>query len=114
MLAMAYFNNEQIKEAIQILEQVFAVEERVLRDDHPGFLRTMHGLAAVYKQDGQLEKAIQLLERVVQIAQRPEVEYLERSNARAFLANMYGINGQVEEARMLREDAETADQPLGE
>jgi tetratricopeptide (TPR) repeat protein len=74
----------------------------------------MHGLAAVYKQDGQLEKAIQLLERVVQIGQRPEVKYLERSNARAFLANMYKITGQVEEARMLRNDAETADRPLDE
>jgi hypothetical protein len=30
MLAMAYSNNEQIKKAIQTLEQVFAVEERVL------------------------------------------------------------------------------------
>ncbi|KAB5511465.1 hypothetical protein GE09DRAFT_689349 [Coniochaeta sp. 2T2.1] len=55
----------QIKKAVALLEQVVAVQERTLAEEHRSRLASQHALAGAYKSDGQIKKAVALLEQVV-------------------------------------------------
>ena len=44
-LARAYEANGQVKEAVELLEHVVAVREKMLAEDHPYRLASQHALA---------------------------------------------------------------------
>ncbi|EME39013.1 hypothetical protein DOTSEDRAFT_139523, partial [Dothistroma septosporum NZE10] len=69
-LAGTYLANGQVKEAVQLLEQVVAIRDRVLAEDHPDRLASQHELCRAYKANGQVKKAVQILEQVVAIRSR--------------------------------------------
>jgi hypothetical protein len=57
-LASAYQDNGQVNDAVRLLEQVVAIEGRVLVEDHPDRLASQHELARAYeaaKQPDRLE-----------------------------------------------------------
>ena len=70
VLAMAYRANGQVKEAVELLEQVVVIEARVLAEEHPDRLASQHALALVYWSDGSLEAAKKLLAHVVAMKQK--------------------------------------------
>ena len=52
---------------VKLLEQVVAVQEKVLKEDYPSRLASQHALIIVYKADGQVLEAVKLLEQVVTV-----------------------------------------------
>lgn len=68
-LAVAYLENGQSKEAIELLEQVVKIRS-TLMESHPDRLASQHALARAYKENGQVEKAIELMEYVVKVRKR--------------------------------------------
>jgi tetratricopeptide (TPR) repeat protein len=105
-LATAYEANGQVKDAIQLLEHVVAIEGRVLAEDHPDRLASQHELAGAYSSNGQVKDAVQLLEHVVAIEKRvlaeghPERLVSQHELARAYLSD---DQGRVKEAVQLLE-----------
>ncbi|KAL2165747.1 hypothetical protein VTG60DRAFT_3871 [Thermothelomyces hinnuleus] len=67
MLAGAYQENGQVKEAVALLEQVVAIHNQALAQDHPSRLASQHTLAGAYQANGQVKEAVTLLEQVVAI-----------------------------------------------
>ncbi|KAF7539794.1 hypothetical protein G7054_g1901 [Neopestalotiopsis clavispora] len=67
VLAWAYLDNGQVKDAIEILEQVVELESSTLAEDHPDRLASQHELARAYHENGQVKDAIGILEQVVEI-----------------------------------------------
>jgi tetratricopeptide (TPR) repeat protein len=103
-LATAYEANGQVKDAIQLLEHVVAIEGRVLAEDHPDRLASQHELARAYSSNGQVKDAVQLLEHVVAIQRRVLAEdHPERLASQHELAGAYSSNGQVKDAIQLLE-----------
>lgn len=52
---------------MKLLEDVVAVEETSLAEDHSDRLVSQHELAITYQANGQIKKAVELLEHVVVI-----------------------------------------------
>jgi tetratricopeptide (TPR) repeat protein len=103
-LATAYEANGQVKDAIQLLEHVVAIEGRVLAEDHPDRLASQHELARAYSSNGQVKDAVQLLEHVVAIQRRVLAEdHPDRLASQHELAGAYSSNGQVKDAVQLLE-----------
>ena len=53
---MAYQANGQVTKAVELLEQVVAVPEKVLAEDHPDRLILQHALSVLYarqRSDGE-------------------------------------------------------------
>ena len=50
MLAIAYQADGQISKAIRLLEQVVAIQEKVLKEDHPKRLVSQRRLLRLYAQ----------------------------------------------------------------
>ncbi|EMD61326.1 hypothetical protein GGP41_003958 [Bipolaris sorokiniana] len=69
-LVMAYKNNGQTKEAIELLEHVVQVEKTILPETRPDRLASQRGLATVYWDNGQIKEAIDLIEHVVKVQSR--------------------------------------------
>jgi len=101
-LAGAYEANGQVEEAIQLLEHVVQVREK-LTDDHPSRLASQHALALAYEANGQIEEAVQLLEHVVQVKEKLADNHPSRLVSQHALADAYRVNGQIEEAVQLLE-----------
>ncbi|KAL9088207.1 MAG: hypothetical protein Q9165_006334 [Trypethelium subeluteriae] len=101
-LAVVYRANGQIKEAIQLLEHVVAIQAR-LPEDHPDRLASQHALAVVYGANGRIKEAIQLLEHVVTIKAKLPEDHPDRLASQQALAFAYEANGQIEEAVKLLE-----------
>ena len=99
-LAGAYEANGQVEEAVQLLEHVVQVEEK-LADDHPDRLASQHALALAYEANGQIEEAVQLLEHVVQVQEKLADDHSSRLASQHALAMAYQANGQIEEAVQL-------------
>jgi len=59
-----------VSKAVTLLEQVVAIKEKVLKEDHPDRLVSQHVLAMAYQADGQVLKAVKLLEQVVAIKEK--------------------------------------------
>jgi hypothetical protein len=57
----------QVQKAVELLEHVVAVREKVLAEEHPDRLASQHALAMAYRADRQLQKAVELLEHVVAV-----------------------------------------------
>ncbi|KAF2269765.1 TPR repeat protein [Lojkania enalia] len=99
VLATAYQANGQIKEAVQLLEGVVAIRQKVLAEDHPERLASQHNLATAYQANGQIKEAVQLLEGVVAIRQKVLAEdHPERLASQHNLATAYQANGKIKEA----------------
>ena len=62
--------NEQVKEAVQLLEYVVKIREQILAEDHPHRLASRHELARAYHANGEANMALMLIEHVVEIKQR--------------------------------------------
>jgi hypothetical protein len=59
-----------VQRAVQLLEHVVAVREKVLAEEHPDRLASQHELAGAYRADGQVQRAVELLEHVVAVKAR--------------------------------------------
>ncbi|KAK0333128.1 hypothetical protein LTR94_022126 [Friedmanniomyces endolithicus] len=68
-LGIACQANGQVKEALEQLEHVVRVQER-LAEDHPSRVASQHALASAYQANGQIAQAVELLKHVVAIKQR--------------------------------------------
>ena len=101
-LAVAYEANGQIEEAVQLLEHVVQVQEK-LTDDHSSRLASQHALAMAYQANGQIEEAVQLLKHVVQVEEKLIDDHPSRLVSQHALVDAYRANGQVEEAAQLLE-----------
>ncbi|KAF2230597.1 kinesin light chain [Viridothelium virens] len=102
-LARAYRANGQVKEAIDLLERIVAIEAG-LTEDHPNQLASQHALAEAYRANGQVKEAIDLLERVVIIkAEVLTEDHPDRLASQHALALAYADNGQVTDAIKLLE-----------
>jgi tetratricopeptide (TPR) repeat protein len=103
-LAGAYRADGQVKKAVKLLEQVAAVEEKVLEEDHPDHLASQHELAGAYLADGQVKKAVKLLEHVVAGEEKVLAEdHPSRLASQHTLAIAYLADGQVKKAVKLLE-----------
>lgn len=72
-LAMAYRENGQINEALELLEHVVKVKKK-LAEDHPDRLASQYELATTYRANGQVDKAVELLEYIVKIKEEKLAE----------------------------------------
>jgi len=110
-LAVAYEANGQIEEAVQLLEHVVQVQEK-LTDDHSSRLASQHALAMAYQANGQIEEAVQLLEHVVQVKEKLADDHPSRLASQHALADAYQANGQIEEAVQLLEHVVQVEEKL--
>ncbi|KAJ8104687.1 hypothetical protein OPT61_g10624 [Boeremia exigua] len=99
-LAVAYRDNGQIGEAVELLELVVKIKE-AMDERHPDRLISQHALAMAYSENGQLGEAIELLEHVVE-----ETTYERHPDQLATQHNLalaYRNNRQMREAVELLE-----------
>jgi predicted GNAT family N-acyltransferase len=102
-LAVAYKQNGQIKEAVELLEKVVRSQQALAEDD-TSRLASQHALASVYQANGQVKEAVELLEEVVRIQQALAEDHPDRLASQHNLARAYQANGQVKEAVELLEE----------
>jgi tetratricopeptide (TPR) repeat protein len=103
-LARAYKADGQVQKAVELLEHVVAVKEKVLAEEYPSRLASQHELARAYKADGQVQKAVELLEHVVAVkAKVLAEEHPSRLTSQHELASAYQADGQVQKAVKLLE-----------
>ena len=97
-------NVGQVKEAVDLLEKVVAIEATTLPETHPDRLASQHAPAVVYEANGQVKEAVDLLEKVIAIRNTtlPET-HPNRLASQHELAGAYRANGQVKEAVALLE-----------
>ena len=87
------------RERVEVLEQVVAIEEKTLAEDHPSRLASQHALALAYNANGRVKKAVQMLEKVVAIRDKTLAEdHPSRLASQHALAGAYKANGQVKKA----------------
>jgi tetratricopeptide (TPR) repeat protein len=112
-LAGAYAADGQIKIAIELLEHVVTVEDRVLAEEHPGRLASQHELARAYSADGQIQKAVELLEHVVLVQEKVLAEeHPSRLTSQHELASVYEADGQIQKAIELLEHVVTVEEKV--
>ncbi|KAJ6113349.1 hypothetical protein N7523_006666 [Penicillium sp. IBT 18751x] len=98
-LARAHLFNGQIKQAVELLEHVVAVEGETLGEDDPSRLASQHELAEAYKSNGKIERAVNLLEYVVAVEGGTlGDENPNRLASQHGLAQVYRSNGQIKQA----------------
>jgi tetratricopeptide (TPR) repeat protein len=104
-LALAHLHLGEIREAINILEEVVSIKKKALPSANMSLLKSQHNLAYAYLDIRQHDKAIQLLEEVVRIREKslapthPDLLASQHSLARAYLEI-----GQPEEALKLLQE----------
>ena len=96
-LAIAYQADGQAKKAVELLEYVVAIREK-LNEDDPNLLASQHVLACAYRDDGQDKKAIKLLEHVVAIEETLSKDDPSRLASQHALALAYQDDEQVKKA----------------
>jgi tetratricopeptide (TPR) repeat protein len=110
-LGIAYQDNGQTTQAVEPLENVVRVEEK-LAEDYPDRLASQHVLASVYWSNGQITEAVATLEHVVKVQEKLAEDHpsrlallqheLTRGNLSAtsrLLSRAYGRPAQVIAAR---------------
>ena len=112
-LAGAYKANGQVGEAVDLLEHVVKVQEK-LTEDHPSRLASQHELACSYEANGQVSEAVELLEYVVKVQEKLTEDHPSRLASQHELAGSYEANGQVSEAVELLEHVVKVRQKLAE
>jgi tetratricopeptide (TPR) repeat protein len=108
-LALAHIANVQMKEAIQMLEQLVTIQKTSLAEDHPLRLVSQYALARAYEVNGQTKEAIQLLEQVVTIYKKISLaeDHPSRLVSQYELARAYRANGHTKKAIQLLEQVVT-------
>ena len=101
-LARAYRANEQIDEAIKLLEHVIKIQEK-LPEDHLSRLVSQRELAHAYRANEQIDEAIKLLEHVIKIQEKLPEDHLSRLVSQRELACAYPANEQIDEATKIEE-----------
>jgi Tfp pilus assembly protein PilF len=96
-LAHAYLANGQITEAVETLEHVMKVREK-LAEDHPSRLASQHALAGAYKANGQISRAVETFEHVVKVREKLAEDHPDRLTSQYELASAYKANGQISRA----------------
>jgi tetratricopeptide (TPR) repeat protein len=103
-LAIAYEADGQVQKAVELMEHVVSVREKVLVEEHPNRLASQHELAAAYQADGQVQKAVELMEHVVAVQEKSLAEeHPDRLSSQHALAIAYQADGQVQKAVELME-----------
>jgi tetratricopeptide (TPR) repeat protein len=103
-LATAYEADGQVQKAVELLEHIVGIEEKVLAEDHPDRLASQHELATAYQADGQVQKAVELLEYVVTVCEKVLAEeHPSRLASQHALATAYEADGQAQKAVELLE-----------
>jgi tetratricopeptide (TPR) repeat protein len=114
-LALAYYENGQVQEAVELLEHVVEVEGKLLAEGHPSRLASQNSLAVVCLQDGQMQKAVELLEHVVKVKGTLQLEeHSSRLASQHELAAAYLQDGQVQKAVELLEHVVRVQEALEE
>ncbi|KAF6803649.1 kinesin light chain [Colletotrichum plurivorum] len=67
-LAATYWNQGRWKEAEELFVRVMETRKRVLGEEHPSTLTSMHNLAFTWKDQERWEDAIQLLQNCVRLS----------------------------------------------
>ncbi|KAL1912582.1 hypothetical protein Sste5344_001600 [Sporothrix stenoceras] len=112
-LAGAYHANGQIQEAVDLLEHVVKVKEK-LAEDHPDRLTSQHALAWAYHANGQIPKAVDLLEHVVKVREKLAEDHPHRLASQHELAVVYRTSGHIQEAVNLLEHVVKVQEKLAE
>ncbi|KAM0710568.1 hypothetical protein Q7P35_002239 [Cladosporium inversicolor] len=97
LLGIAYRANGQITKAVEMLEHVVKVREK-LAENHPSRLASQHALAGAYQDDGQITKAVEMLEHVVKVEEKLAEDHPSRLASQHELALAYRANGQITKA----------------
>jgi tetratricopeptide (TPR) repeat protein len=113
-LALAYTENGQTEEAVELLEHVVEVEGKLLAEKHPGRLASQHELAGAYLKDGQVQKAVELLEHVVRVQEALAEGNPHRLVSQYVLARAYLEDGQMQKAVELLEHVVRVREALAE
>ena len=112
-LARAYEENGQVRKAVELLEHVVTVQEKLLAEDHPSRLASQHALAGAYEENGQVRKAVELLEHVVTVQEKLLAEdHPSRLASQHELAGAYQADKQVQKAVELLEHVVTVQEKL--
>ena len=69
-IAFVYGETGRVREALRLMERVAEVYKRILGEEHPKTLWSIHDLAISYSEAGERQKALQLTERVVEVRKR--------------------------------------------
>jgi hypothetical protein len=69
-LALTYSNQGRWKEAEELEMQVMEIMKRVLSDEHPDTLTSMHNLAFMLQSQACDEEALALMERCFQLREQ--------------------------------------------
>lgn len=113
-LAVVYLKNGQIKDAVELLEHVVKVREK-LTGDHPDRLASQHALACAYLENKQIDEAIELFEHVVKIREKLVEDHPDRLVSQHELACAYLANKQIDETIELFEHVvKNREKPLTE
>ncbi|PNP59218.1 hypothetical protein FNYG_15000 [Fusarium nygamai] len=89
----------RVTEAVKLLENVVAIRETTLAENHPDRLASQHALAGAYRDNGRIEEAVELLEHVVAVEGTTLAEnHPSRLASQHALVGAYRANGQIEEA----------------
>jgi tetratricopeptide (TPR) repeat protein len=114
-LASVYLDDGQVQKAVELLEHVVEVEDKLLEEGHPDRLASQHSLAFAYLQDGQVQKAVELLEHVVEVEGKLLVEgHPYQITSQHVLAQAYLQDGQVQKAVELLEHVVKVKEALAE
>ena len=97
LLSVAYQANGQVSAAIETLEDVVKVQEK-LAEDHPIRLASQHELARAYQANGQISEAVEMLEHVVKVREKLAENHPSRLTSQHELAGAYLANRQISEA----------------
>jgi nucleoside phosphorylase/tetratricopeptide (TPR) repeat protein len=89
----------RIEEAVAILENVIAIGEMTLEEDHLSQLASQHALAEAYQANGQIKEAVKLLEHMTAIWRKTLAgDHPSRLASQHELARAYLADGQVKDA----------------
>ena len=101
-LAVAYNENEQIKEAVELLQHVVKVRAE-LPDNDQARLKSEHTLAQAYLANQQTDKTIYIFEQVFRVNESLSEDHPNRLASQHELARAYLANEQIDKAIKLLE-----------
>lgn len=98
-LAKALMRNNEVEEAVPLLERVVEITNRRFPEDHPDRLAPQHELAVAYLKNGRIAEATARLEEVARhCAQTLGEEHPNMARTLYWLADAYEKAGRVTEA----------------
>lgn len=92
-LAVAYYNNGQYSNALEIGEKTYELRSKVLGEEHPDTLMSLSNLALAYGEVGGHEKALELIKNAYEL--RSKVQGKEHPDMLTSLNNLVSIIMQI-------------------